>query len=69
MASSFFTYLDDGAEVVEANVARVADVVLAELLLQDIGGDFAVDFLHELLELLATYLQHLIFLATYEWDQ
>jgi hypothetical protein len=42
-------YLDDGAEIVEANVARVADVVLAELLLQDIGGDFAVDFLHELL--------------------
>ena len=46
--------LDDGAEVVEADVAAAADVVLPELFLQDVCRHLAVDLLHELLQLLQT---------------
>ena len=46
--------LDDGAEVVEADVAAAADVVLPELLFEDVGRHLAVDLLHELLQLLQT---------------
>ncbi len=45
-------FLQDATEVVEADVTRVADVVLGELFFEEVCGNFEVNSCHKLLQFL-----------------